>query len=49
MTATPAPVPAPAPASTPADGAADGAWDGNEETQNDPEEKRVLYQALDSY
>ncbi|PQE13197.1 hypothetical protein CJF30_00003091 [Rutstroemia sp. NJR-2017a BBW] len=46
MTATPAPVPASAP--TPADGP-ENAWDGNEETQNDPEEKRVLYQALDSH
>ncbi|KAM3070306.1 hypothetical protein ACMFMG_010138 [Clarireedia jacksonii] len=44
MTATPAPTPT----SRPADGP-QNAWDGNEETQNDPEEKRVLYQALDSY
>ncbi|TGO35130.1 hypothetical protein BHYA_0169g00100 [Botrytis hyacinthi] len=25
------------------------AWEGNEETQNDPDEKRVLHQALDSF
>ncbi|RAL59470.1 hypothetical protein DID88_006586 [Monilinia fructigena] len=25
------------------------AWEGNEETQNDPDEKRVLFQALDSF
>ncbi|QSZ34796.1 hypothetical protein DSL72_007654 [Monilinia vaccinii-corymbosi] len=24
-------------------------WEGNEETQNDPEERRVLFQALDSF
>jgi hypothetical protein len=46
MTTTP--VPAPTTAPLPADGP-ENAWDGNEETQNDPEEKRVLYQALDSY
>ncbi|APA10630.1 hypothetical protein SS1G_12537 [Sclerotinia sclerotiorum 1980 UF-70] len=31
------------------DPSSSNAWEGNEETQNDPEEKRVLHQALDSF